>query len=360
MMNLRTKLCETLNIAYPIVQAGMAGGATTAELVAAVSGAGALGTLGAAYMEPTDIRTAIRLIRRRTDKPFAVNLFAADMKDDTTRIGEVNEVLRGVRSLLGLGESAFEIQTPDRFEKQMEVLLEEKIPVISTAFGILPAPFMKEAKRRGIRVTTMVTTVREAIEAERAGSDVIVAQGSDAGGHRGTFDVGLHPNGANIGTFSLVPQITDQVRVPVVAAGGVMDGRGLVAALALGASGVQLGTRFLTAAESGAHPAYKRALLDSTEESTVITRAFSGRPARGIRNAFIRTFEESGVEPLPFPTQNSATNEIRKAAAAMNKPDYMSLWAGQATRLLTDGDTASAIVKGLMDEASRLMGSSPL
>lgn len=133
----------------------------------------------------------------------------------------------------------------------MQVLIEEQVPVISTAFGILPARFMEDVKRRGIKVTTMVTTVHEAVEAERAGSDVIVAQGSDAGGHRGTFDIGLHPNGANIGTFSLVPQIADQVRVPVVAAGGVMDGRGLVAALALGASGVQLGTRFLTAAESG-------------------------------------------------------------------------------------------------------------
>ncbi|NGP60408.1 nitronate monooxygenase [Paenibacillus thiaminolyticus] len=359
MTKVNTELCKTLNIAYPIVQAGMAGGPTTPDLVASVSEAGALGTLGAAYMEPEDIRAAVRLIRQRTAKPFAVNLFAADMTDDASRIAEVNEVLRGIRSELELGEPATELHTPDRFEQQMQVLIEEQVPVISTAFGILPARFMEDVKRRGIKVTTMVTTVREAVEAERAGSDVIVAQGSDAGGHRGTFDIGLHPNGANIGTFSLVPQIADQVRVPVVAAGGVMDGRGLVAALALGASGVQLGTRFLTAAESGAHPAYKQALLDSTEESTVITRVFSGRPARGISNAFIRRFDESGVEPLPFPTQNSATNEIRKAAAARNEADYMSLWAGQATRLLSDGDPASLIVMEIMEEAQQLLSELP-
>jgi nitronate monooxygenase len=161
--------------------------------------------------------------------------------------------------------------------------------------------------------------------------------------------------GANIGTFALVPQVVDQVRIPVVAAGGIMDGRGFVAALALGAQGVQMGTRFLTAIESGAHAAYKQALLGSTEESTVITKVFSGRPARGVRNEFIRQWDASGLEPLPFPTQNTATRDIRNAAARQSNADYMSLWAGQATRLLTNGQSAEAIVAETMEQARTLL-----
>ncbi|CAK4823916.1 unnamed protein product [Aphanomyces euteiches] len=203
---------------------------------------------------------------------------------------------------------------------------------------------MNQAKAAGSRVVTMATTVREALLAERSGCDAVVAQGSEAGGHRGTFDISDNPMGANIGTFALVPQIVDQVKIPVLAAGGIMDGRGLVAALALGAQGVQMGTRFLTAIESGAHDAYKLALLESTEESTVITKAFSGRPARGVLNKFIKQWNAGGIEPLPFPTQNTATRDIRNAAAKHNNADFMSLWAGQGTRLLTSGQSAEDII----------------
>ena len=161
--------------------------------------------------------------------------------------------------------------------------------------------------------------------------------------------------GANIGTFALVPQIVDCVRIPVVAAGGIMDGRGLVAALALGAQGVQMGTRFLTSHESGAHAAYQKALLNSTEESTVITKVFSGRPARGVRNPFIRQWDASGVEPLPFPTQNTATRDIRNAAASQSNADYMSLWAGQGTRMLTSGQNAGHIVTETIQQAMSIL-----
>lgn len=352
---METEVCRILGITYPVLLAGMAGGPTTPELVAAISEAGGMGTLGAAYMEPEAIRQAIRRIRELTDRPFAVNLFTVDLTDDTTRIHEMKTVLDPVRERLGIEPGAQAVQTADRFAEQLAVLFEEHVPVISTAFGLLPEEAMKRALDAGVKVLAMATTVEEAIAAERGGVHIVVAQGSDAGGHRGTWDVEKHPLGANIGTFSLVPQVVDAVSIPVVAAGGIMDGRGLAAALMLGASGVQMGTRFLTAAESGAHPAYQRALLDSTEEDTVITRAFSGRPARGVRNAFIEQVESSGVEPLPFPTQNTVTGDIRRAAAVQNDEQYMSLWAGQATRLLTDGEEARLVFERVVSEAQAVL-----
>ncbi|MFE9273961.1 NAD(P)H-dependent flavin oxidoreductase [Paenibacillus glucanolyticus] len=363
-MQLYTELCQRFGIRYPVFLAGMAGGPSTADLVAAVSDAGGLGTLGAAYMEPAAIRQSIQDIRKLTDKPFAVNLFAStatQASDNLDRIGEVQHELNRMRETLGIPQAgADQVAAPDWFEKQFTVLLEEKVPVISTAFGILPEPLMRQAKAANLLVVTMVTTVNEALMAEQAGCDAIVAQGSDAGGHRGTFDLTEHPMGANIGTFSLVPQIVDQVKIPVIAAGGVMDGRGLVASLVLGAQGVQMGTRFLTALESGAHEVYKQALLESTEESTVITQAFSGRPARGIRNAFIRRWDATGLEPLLFPVQNTVTRDIRNAANRQNNPDYMSLWAGQGTRRLTSGQRAKAIVYETIQEALSLCGSSEI
>ncbi|WP_211749405.1 nitronate monooxygenase family protein [Paenibacillus sp. Marseille-Q4541] len=355
-IQLQTKLCHMFHIQYPLFLAGMAGGPSTVNLVAAVSNAGGLGTLGAAYMEPDAIRTSIQEIRKRTDKPFGVNLFASPVSDNDTRIGEVNGVLNRMREELHVPlENTSTVKSPDLFEKQCAVILEERVPVISTAFGVLPEPFMQHAKEANLLVVTMVTTVEEAIMAEQAGCDAIVAQGSEAGGHRGTFDMVKHPMGANIGTFALVPQIVDHVQIPVIAAGGIMDGRGLIASLVLGAQGIQMGTRFLTAIESGAHEVYKQALLESTEESTVITKAFSGRPARGIRNSFIRQWDASGIQPLPFPTQNTVTRDIRNAASRMCNPDYMSLWAGQGTRLLTSGQSAGDIVADIIQQARSIL-----
>ncbi|HEX7057196.1 MAG TPA: nitronate monooxygenase [Bacilli bacterium] len=354
---LETALCRLLQIRYPIVLAGMAGGPTTAELVAAVSNAGGLGTLGGAYLDADALRDAIRNIRGKTDKPFAVNLFAAVMRDDNKRTPRMQKILNGFRRELGIAAAdGAPLRSADRLAAQLEVLLTENVPVISTAFGVLPDAAMREAKARGMRVIAMVTTVQEACEAEKKGVDIVVAQGSEAGGHRGTFDVARHPMGANIGTMALVPQVVDRVRIPVVAAGGIMDGRGLAASLALGAQGVQMGTRFLTALESGAHPAYQEALLKSTEESSRITKVFSGRPARALANSFMDRLEANGEEPLPFPTQNTATRDIRNAAARQNNPAYMSLWAGQGVRMLTADKGAAEIIRDIVDQATEILG----
>ncbi len=356
-MRLNTELCEILGIAYPIIQAGMAGGPTTVNLVANVSNAGGLGTLGAAYMKPEEIRTAIRRIKEQTAKPFAVNLFCTDWQDHYEGVEESQKVLNAIRGKLGMKGLEQQVVTSNFCDQQFEVIMEEKVPVISTAFGVLPRDKMAAVKDKGVIVTSMVTTVREAQLAEGEGADIIIAQGSDAGGHRGTFKIEKNTNGAIIGTFSLVPQVVDVVSIPVAAAGGIMDSRGLVAALALGAQGVQMGTAFLTTVESGAYPAYKQALINSTEESTVMTNVFSGRPARGIKNAFIEAYQHAKIPPATFPTQNTLTSDIRREAAIKNIPDYMSLWAGQATRLSRNEIPAEKLMRDLVAGAERILSS---
>lgn len=354
MIKLKTKLCELFGIELPVIQAGMAGGSTTVDLVSAVSEAGGLGTFGAAYMTPDVLRSSIEEVKKRTSKPFAVNIFATDAKDDFTRLEEVQQVLNRFCSELNIEELSSSYNSPDWSEEQFSICLELGVPVISTAFGCLTPQQMKKAKEHGVLVVTMVTTVEEAELAEQAGVDAVVAQGSEAGGHRSTFSLENHPNGAQVGTMSLVPQVVDAVSIPVIAAGGISDGRGLVASLALGASAVQIGTRFLSAAESGAPEVYKRALFDSNEESTVITKSFSGRPARGIKNRFIEEFEKEGTPPLPFPSQNTITKTIRTAATKENNPDFMSLWAGQSTRMVISEMSVNEIMTEMMEEANRI------
>ncbi|MDE4084820.1 nitronate monooxygenase [Planococcus maritimus] len=355
MISLNTEICRLLGIEYPIIQAGMAGGPTTAELVAAVSGAGGLGTLGAAYLTPDKLREDIVEIRKRTDKSFAVNLFAPVPKDDFSRIDEVKETLQPIYKELAIERESVEYHSPDYGEELFSMCLEMNVPIISTAFGSLSPEHMAAAKAQGVTIITMATTVGEAMEAQAAGADAIVAQGSEAGGHRGSFSFDRHPMGAQVGLMALLPQLADAVQVPVIAAGGIVDGRGVVASLALGAQAVQVGTRFVAAKESGAHKAYKQAIFDSNEESTVVTKSFSGRPARGIKNDFIKQFELSGTQPLPFPSQNTVTKEIRGAAAKLSNPQFMSLWAGQATRAMTQEENAAEIVSSMMEQARAIL-----
>ncbi|ANU08982.1 2-nitropropane dioxygenase NPD [Planococcus antarcticus DSM 14505] len=355
MISLETGICRLFKIDYPIVQAGMAGGPTTVELVAEVSNAGGLGTLGAAYMAPDALRQAIKEIRCATQKPFGVNIFAAPAQDDFRRLAEVQKTLSPFRSQLGIREIQASYQSPDWSAEQFNICIEEGVSIVSTAFGCLSAPQMKAAKERQVKIVAMVTTVAEAKQAEASGVDALVAQGSEAGGHRSTFSLDQHPAGAQIGTLSLVPQVVDAVGIPVIAAGGIVDGRGLVASLALGAQGVQIGTRFVSSTESGVHSAYKQAVFKSDEESTVVTKSFSGRPARGIKNRFIQEFEQTGINPLPFPSQNTITKDIRAAAAKANNPEFMSLWAGQSTRSLKEEVAAAEIVRTIIEEAKGIL-----
>lgn len=221
------------------------------------------------------------------------------------------------------------------------LLWKRRVPVFSFTFGNLSPDWLERLKSAGVVVMGTATTVAEAQVLAEAGVTVIVAQGSEAGGHRGTF-LGVAEE-ALVGTMALVPAIVDQVSVPVVATGGIMDGRGLVAALALGAAGVQMGTAFLTCRESGAHAEHKAAILHSTEDSTVLTRAFSGKLARGIKNRFISDMQSYETVLPAYPIQNSLTKVMRRTAGQQNRPELMSLWAGQGARLSTAKSAAELV-----------------
>ena len=348
---METRITRLFGVEHPVVQAGMAGGPTTPRLVAAVSGAGGLGTLGAAYMTPGAIRTAVAEIRALTQEPFAVNLFVpepfnASLYDPE----EIRASLAGYREDLGI-EAPEEISFVQSFEDQLAVVLEERVPVFSFTFGVPDEEHLDALRVAGIATVGTATTVREAVAVEAAGVDAVTAQGAEAGGHRGTF---LGPyEGGLVGTMALVPQVVDAVGIPVLAAGGIMDGRGLAAALALGADGAQMGTAFLACPESGAHEGYKRAVLAATEEETTVTRAFSGKAARGLKNRFT---EEMAGEVVPgYPVQNAHTRDIRAAAAAAGRTEFMSLWSGQAARLARYVPAAEVVERSVA-VASGLVG----
>jgi nitronate monooxygenase len=346
------EVSERLGLQWPIIQAGMAGGSTTPALVAAVSEAGGLGTLGAAYMNAEQIRAAIRLIREQTDKPFGVNLFIPEEFDAEQPIAEsVSSVMNDVRKQLGIPADPVVTRFTEPFEEQMAVVLEENVPVFSFTFGLLDQRWMAELKQRGITAIGTATTVREAVALEASGVDMVTAQGSEAGGHRGSF---LPDSPSNmIGTMALVPQIVDRVKIPVIAAGGIMDGRGIAASFALGAQAVQIGTAFLTCIESGAHPLHKRAIREASDEVSVITRAFSGKSARGIENEFMTMLAPHDHELPSYPVQNALTRDIRMAAAKEQRSEYLSMWAGQAAALSRESG-AGELVRKLVEETEQV------
>jgi len=349
------QLTKILQIKYPLIQAPMAGGATTPELVAAVSNNGGLGSLGAAYLNPDQLRTTIQKIRSLTNKPFGVNLFipAPPLPPDTAaKVAQMQELIRPYREELGLTPYAESILHEISFEEQLEVILAENVPVFSFTFGIISPECLAKLKANGTLVMGTATTVREAVALEEAGVDAIVGQGGEAGGHRGTFQVPAEK--ALIGTMALIPQIVDRVKLPVVAAGGIMDGRGVVAALALGAVGASIGTAFLTTTESGIHPDYKAAILASSEEDTFITKAFSGKSARGLRNRFGEELATHQNDIPAFPVQIGLVGEMRQAASKQNKMECMSLWAGQATRL-NRAHSAAELMTELIQDVEKIL-----
>jgi nitronate monooxygenase len=233
---------------------------------------------------------------------------------------------------LGLPAPALPTPAVEDFDAQLEAVLESGASLFSFAFGRVPASAIERARGRRMLVVGTATTVEEAKLLAADGVDAVVAQGAEAGAHRGTFAAAFED--ALVGTMALVPQVVDAVRVPVIASGGVMDGRGVVAALALGAAAVQMGTAFLTADESGVPEAYKEAVLRAREDETRVTRAFSGRPARGVVNRFMaETDAQTGAPILPYPVQNALTRPMRAEAARRNRAEYLSLWSGQGVRL---------------------------
>lgn len=323
-----------LGVRHPIVLAPLGGGPSTPELVAAVSAAGGLGIHGASYETPAQLRAAVARIRALTDRPFGVNLFAGGHpRHVSAEPAPMLELLAPIHARLGIPPPAAPALGPDPFPDQIGVILETRPPVFSFTFGIPPPEALAALRARGIRTLGTATTAGEARMLAAAGVDAVMAQGAEAGGHRGTFAVPFEA--AMLPTLELVRGMAELVRgLPIVAAGGLMDGRDVLAAIEAGAEAAALGTAFLTCPESGASEAYQRALTSAGADRTVITRAFSGRPARGLENGFIRELAAHEAAVLPYPLQNALTRPMRTAAARQGDADHLSLWAGQGVARL--------------------------
>jgi len=304
----KTRVCELLGIEYPILQGGMAWVAT-AELAAAVSEAGGLGIIGAGGMPGEILREEIRKARSLTDKPFGVNIMLMS----------------------------------EFVEEQMKVVLEEKPAVITTGAGN-PGVYISDLKSAGIKVIPVVASVALAIRLERIGVDALIAEGSESGGHIG-----------EVSTFALVPQVVDAVSLPVIAAGGIADGRGFLAAFALGAEGVQMGTRFVCSTECTVHPAYKEAIIKAKDRDTVVTGRPTGHPVRCIRNKLTRKFEELEARCAPPEELEELGRGRLRAAAVDGDVEYGSVMAGEISGLIKDIKPVKQIIQDIIKEAEGLL-----
>ncbi|WP_345812532.1 nitronate monooxygenase [Paraburkholderia sp. PREW-6R] len=327
-----TPFAERFELRVPIVQAPMAGGATTPAMVAAVSNAGGLGFLAGAALSPEKIRSEVEAIRALTSRPFGVNLFVLEpaAPDDAT-VRRALEAIDSVRADLGLAAGQpLERYAPD-FRAQLEMLVELRVPVVSFTFGLLSSDDVARFHAHGQYVIGTATHTAEGIAWRDVGADAIAAQGAEAGAHRGTF-IGAFED-ALVGAMALVPQLVDATGLPVLAAGGIMDGRGIVAALALGAQAAVMGTAFLTCEESAIPQVWKKRVRSMSDTSTTVTRAITGRHARGIRNPLMQRLGEAAEKIAPYPVQNALTQELRQTAARAGNGDYLSLWSGQGAPL---------------------------
>ncbi len=346
-----TPFAERFGLRLPLVQAPMAG-ATTPAMVAAASNAGALGSLGAAAFEPARLEAEVAAIRAATDRPFAVNLFVLpESAPDADTVARALAAIDPLNAALGLPPGVAPARFAPDFRAQLDTLVALRVPVASFTFGLLDAADVARLKAAGTYVIGTATHVAEGLAWRAAGADALSAQGAEAGGHRGTF-IGAAED-ALIGTMALVPQLVDATGLPVIAAGGIMDGRGIAAALALGAQAAQLGTAFLTCTESPIAAAWKARLLASADTSTMVTRAITGRHARGLRNTLMARLGERAGDVAPYPVQNALTQPLRQAAARANDGDYLSLWAGQGAPLARrrgDALTTAQLIDALDDE----------
>jgi len=348
-------IAQRLHIDYPILLAPMAGEAARAPLVAAVSNAGGLGMLGAGYMSPDKLLATIAEIRTLTARPFGVNLFVMEPAPrERSGVDAMAQALAAYHAELGIGAPALPASLEENYHQQMDAVLSAGVPAFSFTFGVPTAQQMDALKAGGACVMGTATTVDEAVELERRGVDLVVAQGAEAGGHRGTF-LGAAFEDAMIGTMALVPQVVDAVRLPVVAAGGIADRRGVRAARALGASAVSVGTAFLTTIESAVSDAYKLALTGSGGRVSGVTRVFSGRPARGVRNRYMDEMQAFEASAPAYPVTNALTRDMRQAASRQGRAEFLSLWAGQAAPLARNWSVAQ-----LMEELREGLGQSDL
>lgn len=351
----QTAFTEAMGIALPIVQGPFGGGLSSVALTAAVSEHGGLGSFGAHHLTGDDIIATANAIRERTAKPFALNLWLPFDNSDAPHISAEHQqaLMRAVEPYfaeLKQPVPVFPARFSPDFDEQMEAVLEARPAVFSFVYGVPSADIIERCKALAIKTLGAATTVEEAIALEQAGVDMVVASGFEAGGHRVAFlqppERGLH------GTLALVPQVVDAVRIPVIAAGGIADGRGIAAVLALGASAAQVGTAFLACDESGTTDLHRAALFSPAARHTSLTRVFSGRLARGLHN---RLIDEADHLPIaPYPIQSWLMGQLKQAAIQAERADLMSLWAGQAAPLLRH-HTVSTLMQTLVSDTTKVL-----
>lgn len=347
---LTSRLAGILGIELPIVL-GPFGGLSSIELTATVSELGGLGSYGLYGYDGHGIRGLVDQLRVATSRPFAVNLWL-EMGDEAAP-GDVvpDEWVQAMAPLFAEVSLEPPVELPGRFlpdfDEQVEAVIRSRPRVVSFVYGV-PAPEVVDALHRvGAAVLGTATTADEAVALAEGGVDAVVASGAEAAGHRVSFL--RAPEDSLVGTFALVPEVVDSVDVPVIAAGGIADRRGVVAAFALGAEGVQVGTAFLVTRQSAAAESYREAVRGASAHETVLTRAMSGRLARGLPNRATRTIEASGTIAA-FPAQNWLTGQFRSAAARAGRADLLSLWSGQAAGLARCDDAVelfAELAKGL-------------
>jgi nitronate monooxygenase len=353
----KTKVTELSGIEYPILQGPFGGNLSSAKLVAAVSNAGGLGGFGAYTLSPQEIYDVDKQIKAATGRPYNLNLWVSDTDTPDGKISDeqymrAEQVFGTYFDELGLAFPEKPLPFKTRFENQLQVVLDIQPKLFSFIFGILPAHVLEQCRSLGIKTAGAATTLDEAIVLENSGVDMIIASGFEAGGHRPSF---LAPAEAStMGTFVLLQLIREKVKIPVIAAGGIANGRGIAAALTLGADAVQIGTAFLACDESNALPVHKEMLFSGAARHTMLSRAFTGRLGRGISSRIGQdlTGKESNI--LPFPLQSTLMSSLRKAALEQQKWDMVLFWGGQIAPLLKHR-RASALMHSLIEETDKIM-----
>ncbi len=368
---IHTRICDLLGIEHPIILAGMSPVAEW-ELAAAVSEAGGLGVLGAAGMTPDQISASVRKIREYTSKPFGVDILLpsatatlADLTADSRRSGEEPELPAEYRQFQQRVYESFDLEDPgpaepdgderwqrlsmvERQQRQVDCIIAEQVPVFASGLGN-PAPYVEALHQNGAKVIALVGNVKNARRVRDGGADIVVAQGTEAGGHTG-----------RIGTMALIPQVADAVSpMPVVAAGGVADGRGLAAAIALGAEGVWCGTVFLATKEAHLDQELKERVIDAADEDTIITRLYSGKTMRNIKNPLIDLWEQSSLHALPMGAQGKIAEPTQRAARAAGRIDLIRNAGGQAAGLVTAQLSAGDVVRRMAEQAAEVLDQLP-
>lgn len=352
-----TKITSLLGITYPIIQGPFGGGLSSVQLTSTVSNAGGLGSFGGQPFTAAEIVTVCAEIRKQTNKPFNINLWVndRDARLDTFNEDDYNKLT----ALFAPYFKELNLSVPERptdlgprFDEQVEAIFEARPAVFSFVYGIPPAWILDKCRSLGIKTIGAATTVKEAEALEQAGVDAIVATGFEAGGHRVSFIKSA--DDSLTGTFALVPQVRDKVKIPVIAAGGIADARGIKAALALGADAVQIGTAFLATAESNAAPDHKAKLFTPEATETGLTRAFTGRLSRGIVNRLMQELKPHEHLLAPYPLQGKLMSRLKAyPATADANPDFKAYWAGQSAALLKHHD-AQTLMTALIDDMNRV------